>query len=111
MGSVRIPVRIICGWWPAIWGGRAGRGGVERPGQFEGHKSVQGHLEREGDGCRVAGTREDDGWLVSIVTHDSENVADLVVIDASDVAAGPVATVHLPRRVPTGFHGAWVPDD
>jgi carotenoid cleavage dioxygenase len=45
------------------------------------------------------------------VTHDSENVADLVVIDASDVTAGPVATVHLPRRVPTGFHGAWIPDD
>jgi carotenoid cleavage dioxygenase-like enzyme len=57
------------------------------------------------------GTREDDGWLVSIVTHDSENVAALAVIDASDVAAGPVATVHLPRRVPSGFHGTWIPDD
>jgi carotenoid cleavage dioxygenase-like enzyme len=59
----------------------------------------------------AGGTREDDGWLVSIVTHDSANLADLLVIDATDVAAGPVATVHLPRRVPTGFHGAWIPDD
>ncbi|HYS39551.1 MAG TPA: carotenoid oxygenase family protein [Pseudonocardiaceae bacterium] len=57
------------------------------------------------------GTREDDGWLVSIVTHDCANVAALVVIDAGDVAAGPVATVQLPRRVPIGFHGTWIPDD
>jgi carotenoid cleavage dioxygenase len=57
------------------------------------------------------GTREDDGWLVSIVTHDSANVAALVVIDAGDVAAGPIATVQLPRRVPIGFHGTWIPDD
>jgi carotenoid cleavage dioxygenase len=22
----------------------------------------------------------------------------------------PVAEVHLPRRIPTGFHGSWIPD-
>jgi carotenoid cleavage dioxygenase len=33
-----------------------------------------------------------------------------VVLDARDVAGPAVATVHLPRRVPFGFHGSWVAD-
>jgi carotenoid cleavage dioxygenase-like enzyme len=54
---------------------------------------------------------EDDGWLVSIATHDRPAVPSrLLVHDATEVAAGPVATVHLPRRVPAGFHGRWIGD-
>ncbi|WP_051366906.1 carotenoid oxygenase family protein [Hamadaea tsunoensis] len=57
------------------------------------------------------GTAEDDGWLISIATHDRpETPSRLLVHDATDLAAGPVATVHLPRRVPAGFHGAWIAD-
>jgi carotenoid cleavage dioxygenase len=52
---------------------------------------------------------EDDGWLLTLV-HDSATASsDLVVIAAQDVAAGPVARVHLPQRVPAGFHGNWCP--
>ena len=36
--------------------------------------------------------------------------SDLVILDASDFTASPVATVALPQRVPFGFHGSWVPD-
>ncbi|WP_434088793.1 carotenoid oxygenase family protein [Amycolatopsis mediterranei] len=32
------------------------------------------------------------------------------MLDAGDLAAPPVATVHLPQRVPAGFHGNWLPD-
>ena len=32
-----------------------------------------------------------------------------LVLDARDVAAEPVAKVKLPRRVPFGFHGSWLP--
>lgn len=53
-------------------------------------------------------TSEDDGWLMSIATHASEDRAQFVVQDASDPALKPVATVTLPRRVPAGFHGAWI---
>jgi carotenoid cleavage dioxygenase len=31
-----------------------------------------------------------------------------VVLEAQDVARGPVAEVHLPVRVPYGFHGAFL---
>jgi len=32
------------------------------------------------------------------------------VLDAGDIAAEPVARVHLPQRVPFGAHGSWLPD-
>ncbi len=54
---------------------------------------------------------EDEGWLLSIATNSDPAVASqLLVHDATDLAAKPVATVSLPRRVPAGFHGSWIPD-
>ncbi|MFJ8162070.1 carotenoid oxygenase family protein [Streptomyces sp. NPDC096136] len=50
------------------------------------------------------------GWLVTYVHDAGTGRSDLVVLDAEDLAAGPVATVHLPARVPHGFHGNWLPD-
>jgi carotenoid cleavage dioxygenase-like enzyme len=32
------------------------------------------------------------------------------VFDAEAIADGPIATVHLPERVPYGFHASWSPD-
>jgi carotenoid cleavage dioxygenase len=57
------------------------------------------------------GTAEDDGWLVSITTKRDGSASRLLVLDATDVAAAPVATVTLPRGVPAGFHGSWIPDE
>ena len=55
------------------------------------------------------GTVEDDGWLLSYVWDAATDSTDLVILDARDITADPVARVHLPRRVPFGFHGSWLP--
>ena len=55
------------------------------------------------------GTAEDDGWLVSFVHDATTDRTDFVILDARDLAGDPVATVHLPARVPFGFHGSWLP--
>ena len=49
------------------------------------------------------------GWLLTMVGRRSENRTDLVVLDAQNVAAGPVATIRIPFRLHEGFHGTWVP--
>ena len=53
---------------------------------------------------------EDEGWAMGLVYDDTTGGSDLVIVDASDAAAEPVARVHLPRRVPYGFHGSWISD-
>jgi carotenoid cleavage dioxygenase len=57
-----------------------------------------------------AGGGEDDGWLVGYVYDAATDRSDLVILDAHDFSAPAVATVHLPSRVPFGFHGSWIPD-
>ncbi|MFC7655665.1 carotenoid oxygenase family protein [Pseudonocardia benzenivorans] len=56
------------------------------------------------------GRAEDDGWLLTITTTRDGAASNLLVLDATDVAAPPVATVTLPRGVPAGFHGSWIDD-
>jgi carotenoid cleavage dioxygenase len=51
-----------------------------------------------------------DGWLLTYVYDAAADRSDLVILDAGDLSAAPVATVHLPARVPYGFHGNWLPD-
>ena len=53
---------------------------------------------------------EDEGWLLSYVYDQNTNRTDVVILDAQDFESAPVATIHLPVRVPYGFHGNWVAD-
>ncbi len=57
-----------------------------------------------------AAAGEDAGWLMCYVYDAARDRSDFVVLDASDMAKAPVAVVHLPARVPLGFHGNWIPD-
>lgn len=48
--------------------------------------------------------------LVAGFVHDaSRDAAELLVLDADDLAGRPVATLRVPVRVPYGLHGAWLP--
>jgi carotenoid cleavage dioxygenase-like enzyme len=59
---------------------------------------------------RTPDASEDDGWLMTYVTDMRTKTADVVILPAQDLQAGPVATIHIPHRVPIGFHGNWIPD-
>ena len=52
----------------------------------------------------------DEGWVMSYVYDDGSGRSELVVVDAQNFAAKPVARIKLPQRVPYGFHGDWVAD-
>jgi carotenoid cleavage dioxygenase len=58
----------------------------------------------------VAGDADDEGWLLSYLHDEGTGRSRFVVLDATDVEAGPVASVALPQRVPYGFHATWVPE-
>jgi carotenoid cleavage dioxygenase-like enzyme len=53
------------------------------------------------------GADEDAGWLMAFVYDAATDGSELVILDAKDITAGPVATIELPQRVPLGFHGNW----
>ena len=52
---------------------------------------------------------EDDGVAMGFVYDRSTDRSDLVLLDGQTLET--VATVHLPVRVPHGFHGNWVPTE
>ena len=60
---------------------------------------------------RGAHSAENDGWLMGFVLDTNHDSTDLILLDASDIAATPIAVIALPQRVPLGFHGNWIPAD
>jgi carotenoid cleavage dioxygenase len=50
---------------------------------------------------------EDDGILMGYGHHLGRDEGQLLLLDAATLES--VATVHLPQRVPMGFHGNWAP--
>lgn len=48
---------------------------------------------------------EDDGILMGYGYHRARGEGQLVLLDAATLE--PMASVHLPQRVPLGFHGNW----
>ena len=70
-------------------------------------------------GCNVAGgepvfapkqgsSKEDEGWILSLVHERETRQSKLVVIDAEAFDQEPVAEVMIPQRVPYGAHGSWI---
>jgi len=57
----------------------------------------------------AADAAEDDGVLMGFVYDTDTNRSDLTIIDARSLET--VGAVHLPARVPNGFHGNWAPTE
>jgi carotenoid cleavage dioxygenase len=67
-----------------------------------------------GEGVFVAqpnSSAEDDGWVMALVYDSNRGASDLAILRADAFSDEPAAMVHLPARVPFGFHGNWIPDE
>ncbi|MBW2497145.1 MAG: carotenoid oxygenase family protein [Deltaproteobacteria bacterium] len=53
---------------------------------------------------------EDDGCVMAYTWNAATNLSSVVILHAQDFAGDPIARIELPRRVPFGFHGNWLPD-
>lgn len=58
--------------------------------------------------AREGATDEDDGWLLAYVMREGET--EVVVLDARDLGAGPVATLGLGATLPGVSHVRWAGD-
>ena len=54
---------------------------------------------------------EGEGWLIGLLVDLAVEKTELVILDAMNFEGAPVARVHLPHRVPPGFHGNWIATD
>lgn len=54
---------------------------------------------------------EDDGYVITFVNDMREDRSECVILDASDIAAGPVCRIILPERISAGTHACWVEGD
>lgn len=66
-------------------------------------------LPRDGADYRSGATAEDDGWLGTFVHDRRDETTEFWVLSAAEPAAGPIARVPVPGRVPAGFHATWAP--
>jgi carotenoid cleavage dioxygenase len=53
---------------------------------------------------------EGEGWLMTLVYSSATDSSALHILNAEDISGDPQAIIHLPQRVPAGFHGNWVAD-
>jgi len=78
-------------------------------GSSETHEFGQGRYGGEAVFVpRPGAATEDEGWLLTFVHDTLESQSELVVVNAQDVTAPPIARMLIPQRVPYGFHGSWV---
>jgi all-trans-8'-apo-beta-carotenal 15,15'-oxygenase len=55
---------------------------------------------------RPGGSKEDDGWVLTVVWNGGRDASDLVILDAASMAE--VAVLPLPLALPHGLHGSFV---
>lgn len=52
---------------------------------------------------------EDEGYLMLFAYNKRENNSEFIILNAQNFNAPPEARIPLPRRVPHGLHGMWMP--
>ena len=81
-------------------------------GTSELHNFPKRHFPGEPSFVPAEGAKnEDDGYLMTYVYAGDTDTSYLAILDASNIASDPLAEIHVPKRVPTGFHGTWIADN
>ncbi len=52
---------------------------------------------------------EEEGWVLSLVYNSARQCSDLIILNAQDLVAGPMARLKLRHHVPYGLHGSFTP--
>ena len=58
---------------------------------------------------RPGASGESEGWIIVYVYDRAIDGSVLAILDAIDISRAPIAEVVMPRRVPHGLHGNWLP--
>ncbi|XP_015057245.1 carotenoid 9,10(9',10')-cleavage dioxygenase 1-like isoform X1 [Solanum pennellii] len=58
---------------------------------------------------KLDGVDEDDGWIVAFTHNENTNQSQVYIVDAKNFENEPIAIILLPKRVPYGFHGVFMP--
>jgi carotenoid cleavage dioxygenase-like enzyme len=53
--------------------------------------------------------KEEDGYVM-VWVYNPEEDPFISILKAGSVAEGPIAKVHVPARIPNGFHTGWMQD-
>ena len=92
-------------------------GGFNGIGRVD-HKTGRNEVYDVGVGCATnepvfvptsENAAEGEGYLMANVYDENRKATHLVILDAENVTAGPLAKAYLDHRVPFGFHGNWCP--
>ncbi|KAG9153535.1 hypothetical protein Leryth_008485 [Lithospermum erythrorhizon] len=57
------------------------------------------------------GLEEDDGWIITFVHNEDNDISQVYIIDAKKFSSDPIVKITLPCRVPYGFHSSFIPTD
>ena len=58
---------------------------------------------------RTNAADEDDGYLVSFTIDENRGASECILLDAKDLAKGPICRLALPHKLCSGTHAVWAP--
>ncbi|KAI9106966.1 hypothetical protein K1719_022494 [Acacia pycnantha] len=123
MQSGKVKERRLCGEQHAMdfpminakFTGKLKYGGIAKL-YFEEAMRVEYHMFEKNVYCTGAafvpkdgGLEEDDGWVITFVHNEDTDMSQVRIIDAHEFSGKASAIITMPRRVPYGFHGAFMP--
>ena len=60
---------------------------------------------------RTPDAPEANGYLITPVYNHTTDTTNITIIDTNDFTGPPIATIHLPVRIPHGFHTTWITEN